>query len=63
MRSFTLNFEVGALIDDPAVAATLRDCFVAQTRQSSEITAETVRGWSVAKRLQHGAARLFSPLL
>ena len=63
MRSFTLNFEVGALIDDPAVAATLRDCFDAQTQASREITLEAVKRWSVAKRLQHGAARLFSPLL
>jgi cardiolipin synthase len=63
MRSFSLNFEVGALIDDPAVAATLHDCFLTQMEQSREITMATVQGWSVAKRLQYGAARLFSPLL
>lgn len=63
MRSFKLNFEVGALIDDPAVAATLGDSFLAQTAQSQEITLAAVQGWSLARHLQHGAARLFSPLL
>jgi len=63
MRSFSLNFEVGALIDDRAVASTLRDCFLAQTGESLEITMESVQSWSVVRRLQYGAARLFSPLL
>lgn len=63
MRSFALNFEVGALIDDPSVATTLRRCFAAQVEQSREITLEVVQAWSVAKRLRHGVARLFSPLL
>lgn len=63
IRSFRLNFEVGALIDDPAVAATLRERFTAQLRESREITTEAVRKWSFPKRLQHGAARLFSPFL
>lgn len=63
MRSFNLNFEVGALIDDADVAATLRTGFALQTQQSREITLAAVEGWSVAKRLQHGTARLFSPLL
>jgi cardiolipin synthase len=63
MRSFNLNFEVGALIDDADVATALRSCFTVQTQQSREITLAAVEGWSVAKRLQHGTARLFSPLL
>jgi cardiolipin synthase len=63
MRSFALNFEVGALIDDPAVAAHLRDCYVQQMLQSREITLPDIEAWSVVKRLQYGAARLFSPLL
>ncbi len=63
MRSFYLNFEVGALIDDPVVAATLHDCFSEQVQGSREITLETVSAWSVPKRLLHGTARLFSPLL
>jgi cardiolipin synthase A/B len=63
MRSFNLNFEVGALIDDADVAAALRTCFALQIQQSREITLAEVEGWSVAKRLQHGTARLFSPLL
>jgi len=63
VRSFNLNFEVGALIDDLEVATTLRRCFTLQVQQSREITLEAVEGWSVARRLQHGTARLFSPLL
>lgn len=63
IRSFRLNFEVGALIDDPAVAAALDERFAAQLRESEEITAARVEGWSFARRLQHGAARLFSPFL
>lgn len=63
MRSFSLNFEVGALIDDVAVAAALREQFAGQIAQSREVTLETVAGWSVIRRLQHGAARLFAPLL
>lgn len=63
MRSFGLNFEVGAMIDDPVVATALRERFQAQIEASQEITLTTVQNWSAAKRLQHGAARLFSPLL
>jgi cardiolipin synthase len=63
IRSFRLNFEVGALIEDPDVAATLRERFTGQLRQSREVTLPMIRGWSFMKRLQHGAARLFSPLL
>jgi cardiolipin synthase len=63
IRSFRLNFEVGALIDDPAVAATLRERFLSQIRDSREINLRMVQEWSFPKRLQHGAARLFSPFL
>jgi cardiolipin synthase len=63
MRSFRLNFEVGAMIDDAKVAAVLQERFEAQVSESREITLEQVLGWPVPKRLQHGAARLFSPLL
>lgn len=63
IRSFRLNFEVGALIDDPTVAATLHQRFAAQLRESREITLKMVQEWSFLQRLQHGAARLFSPFL
>lgn len=63
MRSFALNFEVGALIDNHEAAATLRRCFLEQTAKSREITLDDVRAWPVRRRLGHGAARLFSPLL
>ncbi len=63
MRSFALNFEVGALIDNHEAAAVLRRCFLEQTAKSREITLDEVRAWPVQRRLAHGAARLFSPLL
>ena len=63
IRSFRLNFEVGALIEDPRVAATLRDRFAGQLKESREITLPMIRSWSFMKRLQHGAARLFSSFL
>lgn len=63
IRSFRLNFEVGALIDDPDVAATLRERFAAQSRDSCELTLAAIQAWPFGRRLQHGAARLFSPLL
>lgn len=63
MRSFGLNFEVGAMIDDPAVATTLREQFQTRIEASREITLDDVLNWPVTTRLRHGAARLFSPLL
>jgi len=63
MRSFRLNFEVGAMIDDPALAKTLQERFAAQTGESREVSLDAVQRWPVAKRLLHGTARLFSPLL
>ncbi|TLM69193.1 MAG: cardiolipin synthase [Deltaproteobacteria bacterium] len=63
IRSFRLNFEVGALIDDPAVAAALHKRFAGQLRESCEVTLTEVQAWTFAKRLRHGAARLFSPFL
>ena len=58
IRSFRLNFEVGALIDDIGVATILHERFISQLRESTEIDLATVQGWSFPKRLQHGAARV-----
>lgn len=63
MRSFRLNFEVGAMIDNPTVATVLHERFLSQSAASREITLEAVRNWTVAQRIRSGAARLFSPLL
>lgn len=63
IRSFRLNFEVGALIDDPTVAAALRSRYLSQLHDSREISLRMVQDWSFPQRLQHGAARLFSPFL
>jgi cardiolipin synthase len=63
IRSFRLNFEVGALIDDPLVATALRNRYLSQLHDSREISFRMVQDWSFPQRLQHGAARLFSPFL
>ncbi len=63
LRSFRLNFEIHALVHDPATAARLRETFAADCEKSRRIEfAEwEARGWSL--RIKEGAARLVSPLL
>jgi cardiolipin synthase len=60
-RSFSLNFEVLAVIYDPAFAATLAAQFEADLRHASAVRADRRR--SFPQRLGEAAARLFSPLL
>jgi cardiolipin synthase len=63
IRSFRLNFELGALVVDPSLAAALEEGFTADLAQSREVSAAELerRGWP--GRLRDGAARLLSPLL
>jgi cardiolipin synthase A/B len=63
MRSFWLNFEVGALVCDPLFARALEGRYLKDLESSVEITEETVANWPLLKRLLLGAARLLSPLL
>jgi cardiolipin synthase len=63
LRSFRLNFEIHALVHDPATAAKLRATFEAdrdKCRRVDFVEWES-RGWLL--RVKEGAARLASPLL
>jgi cardiolipin synthase A/B len=63
LRSFRLNFEVHAVVRDPATAAQLDACFEADLALSSRIDPAMWRrrGWST--RALEGGARLLSPLM
>lgn len=63
IRSFRLNFELGALVVDPNVAAAMEERFMHDLESSEEVTRETVAGYGFAARFGYGAARLLSPLL
>jgi cardiolipin synthase len=63
VRSFLLNFEVGALIVERAFAARLEEQFVRDLKLSDELTPATFAAQSFLARLRDGVARLLSPLL
>lgn len=63
MRSFRLNFEIGALVHDPVFAVPLTRRFLDELKDSQEITLDGLASEGVARRLAQGAARLMSPLL
>lgn len=63
LRSYRLNFEVGALVNDAEFAATLERRFVRDLARATEVTLEQLarQGWR--RRLRCGIARLLSPML
>jgi cardiolipin synthase len=63
MRSFRLNFELGAVVYDPEFAAELQRRFVKDLESSREITWSMVQSRSRLGRLGDNVARLLSPLL
>ncbi|MBI4584879.1 MAG: cardiolipin synthase [Planctomycetes bacterium] len=63
IRSFRLNFEVGALVADRRFAGELEDRFHADLKESIEITSESLDRLGVWTRLKEGMARLLSPIL
>ena len=63
IRSFRLNFELGALVIGEATARRLEERYLADLKQSQEVTAEFLRGYRFWQRLRDGGARLLSPLL
>jgi len=62
-RSFEQNFELNALIYDPAVAGKMRKIFEQDLADSIRINAKTWNKRPVKVRLKESIARLFSPLL
>lgn len=63
IRSFRLNFELGALVADSVFAGALTTQFEAELRDSREVTGEMLLQSGLGVRLRDGIARLFSPLL
>jgi cardiolipin synthase A/B len=63
IRSFRLNFELGALVFDPRFARELEDRFVRDLAESREITPDQLARRPYLTRLQDSLARLLSPLL
>jgi cardiolipin synthase len=62
-RSFSLNFELGALVFDRAFATLLEERFTSDLARSREVTLASVERRSFAERARLGLARLLAPLL
>ena len=63
VRSFWLNFEIGALVFDPEFASRLEAQFLKDLEVSREITPKILSGRGILEALGQGLARLMSPLL
>lgn len=63
MRSFRLNFELSALVEDEKLASILERQFEAELAQSRPVTSAELRARPFRRRIFEGAVRLFSPLL
>jgi len=63
MRSFRLNFEVGAVFFDPALTQEMSRRFLADLAASREITVGSLRRLGLGGRVLQGIARLLAPLL
>ncbi len=62
-RSFSLNFELGALVFDRDFATLLENRFTGDLAQSREVTLAAVERRGFSERAKLGLARLLSPLL
>ncbi|MDF1799286.1 MAG: cardiolipin synthase [Planctomycetota bacterium] len=63
IRSFRLNFEVGALVRDPAFVDEAERQFLLDLEQSRELSLQSVLARGLVPRLVDSVARLMSPLL
>jgi cardiolipin synthase len=63
IRSFRLNFELGALVVDPQFARHLEEGFFRDLAHSDEVVTADLERRSVPTRLWEGTCRLLSPLL
>jgi len=62
-RSFDLNYENNMLIDDRDMVAKVIDRQHAYIADSTRITLDNVRSWSVAKRLWNKSVAILGPIL
>ena len=62
-RSFRLNFELGALVADPELAAGLVAQFTTDQERSIEVTLKQLAAEGPLRRFRDHVARLLSPLL
>lgn len=63
LRSFRLNFEVHAVLEDASTAAELEACFARDLEASRRIELDEFRRRSLGLRVIESAARLLSPLM
>ena len=63
MRSFRLNFEVGAVFFDSKLAGEMSRRFLADVESSREVTVASLGQVGLGHRLLQGMARLLAPLL
>lgn len=63
IRSFRLNFELGALVLGPHFAARMEARFKRDLEHSREVLAQELEARGFLERLRDGGARLVSPLL
>lgn len=63
IRSFRLNFELGALVMDSTFGRTLEARFYSDLAQSKELTLKSLASRGVVAKMQERAARLLSPLM
>jgi cardiolipin synthase len=63
IRSFRLNFELGALVLGPRFAERMEARFKRDLEQSREVRAQELEERTFLERLRDGGARLLSPLL
>ena len=59
-RSFFTNYEDDVIIYDAETASEGRRIFLEELAQSHEVTSETMKGWSVFRRLAGGFLRIFA---
>jgi cardiolipin synthase len=63
IRSFRLNFEVGAIVADSHFASLMETRFRSDLARSREVLPADVSRRSFPARLVYGAVKLLSPLL
>lgn len=63
IRSFSINYELNAVIYDPEISVQLEQAFLTDAEDCRVFTAEEYRARNAALRFRDSLARLFSPLM